>query len=618
MPAHFVFKNIAEESRLVRRRIYIATAIFILFVVLIIIRLFYLQVIEHEHFITLSQNNRIKILPVPPIRGLIYSRDGILLAENQPAFSIEIVPERVDNLAQVVTKLAGIVTIQDEDRKRFYKFVQERHPYDSVPLRFNLDENEVASFAVNKHRFPGVDVVARLYRRYPLQALTAHVIGYVGRIDEDDMAVLDKSDYLGTTHIGKLGIEKAYEGLLHGHVGHQQVEINAQGRKIRELPESVAPEPGKNIYLTLDISLQKIAEAALQGKRGAIVAVDPNNGDILAMVSSPAYDPNLFVNGIDAKSYNELLQSEDTPLINRVLQGKYPPGSTIKPFLAVTALHYRVRSTTDEIWCPGWFALKGSEHLYRDWKKGGHGHVNLGYAIMQSCDVYFYALANDLGITRLHDGLIDFGFGSRTGVDIGGESDGLVPSDEWKRKTYHQPWYAGETLIAGIGQGSLLATPMQLATATASLANQGRLIPPHFVSAARDIITGAVSELEHKSARQVGMYDPDTWKIITDAMIAVVHGEFGTARRSGLNAPYHFAGKTGTAQVIGVPQGERYNKEETLDEFQDHALFIAFAPAEAPQIAVAIIVENGGSGSGSAAPIARLLFDHYLLKQPPG
>ena len=398
MPAHFVFKNIAEESRLVRRRIYIATAIFILFVVLIIIRLFYLQVIEHEHFITLSQNNRIKILPVPPIRGLIYSRDGILLAENQPAFSIEIVPERVDNLAQVVTKLAGIVTIQDEDRKRFYKFVQERHPYDSVPLRFNLDENEVASFAVNKHRFPGVDVVARLYRHYPLQALTAHVIGYVGRIDEDDMAVLDKSDYLGTTHIGKLGIEKAYEGLLHGHVGHQQVEINAQGRKIRELPESVAPEPGKNIYLTLDISLQKIAEAALQGKRGAIVAVDPNNGDILAMVSSPAYDPNLFVNGIDAKSYNELLQSEDTPLINRVLQGKYPPGSTIKPFLAVTALHYRVRSTTDEIWCPGWFALKGSEHLYRDWKKGGHGHVNLGYAIMQSCDVYFYALANDLGI----------------------------------------------------------------------------------------------------------------------------------------------------------------------------------------------------------------------------
>ena len=619
MPANFVLKNIAEESRLIRRRIYIASAIIILFILFIFLHLFYLQVLQHEHFITLSQNNRIKVLPIPPIRGLIYSRDEILLAENQPAFSLEIIPERVDNLDQVVARLARIISIQEEDKRRFYKLVKERRPYDGVPLRYNLDENEVASFSVNKHRFPGVDVVARLYRHYPLQALTAHVIGYVGRIDEDDMAVVDQSDYLGTTHIGKLGIEKAYEDLLHGHVGHQQVEINAQGRIVRrDLPGSASPQPGKNIYLTLDVSLQKVAAEALQGRRGAIVAIDPNNGDILALVSSPAYDPNLFVNGIDEKSYSELLNSKDIPLMNRVLQGKYPPGSTIKPFLATTALFYGTRTPDDEIWCPGWYALKGSEHLYRDWKKGGHGHVNLGYAIMQSCDVYFYSLANDLGINHLHDGLSDFGFGTRTGIDIGGESDGLVPSVEWKRKMYHQPWYGGETLIAGIGQGSILATPMQLVTAVAALANHGRVIPPQLAYAEKDIITGAVAILGRKPSRRVGMYDPSYWKIIIDAMIAVVHGEFGTARRSGLNAPYRFAGKTGTAQVIGVAQNEVYKKEETPEELQDHALFIAFAPAEAPQIAVAIIVENGGSGSGSAAPIARLLFDHYLLKQPPG
>ena len=619
MPANFVLKNIAEESRLIRRRVYIAAAMVMLFILLIFMRLFYLQVLQHEHFITLSQNNRIKVLPIPPIRGLIYSRDGILLAENQPAFSLEIVPERVDNLDQVITRLGRIISVQEEDKKRFYKLVNERRPYDGVPLRYNLDENEVAGFAVNKHRFPGVDVVARLYRRYPLQALTAHVVGYVGRIDEDDMAEGNKSDYLGSTHIGKLGIEKAYEDLLHGHVGHQQVEINALGRTVgRDLPGSASPDPGKNIYLTLDVTLQKVAAEALQGKRGAIVAIDPNNGDILALVSSPAFDPNLFVNGIDTKSYNELLYSRDTPLLNRALQGKYPPGSTIKPFLAAVALSYGTRTPDDEIWCPGWYALKGSKHIYRDWKKGGHGHVNLGYAIMQSCDVYYYSLANDLGINRLHDGLTDFGFGQKTGIDIGSESNGLVPSSEWKRKTYHQPWYAGETLIAGIGQGAILATPLQLVAATAAFANHGRLIPPQLAYAEKDIITGAVAVLGRKPSRRVGMYNPSYWKIITDAMIAVVHGEFGTARRSGLNAPYRFAGKTGTAQLIGIAQNEEYRKEETPEELRDHALFIAYAPAEAPQIAVAIIVENGGSGSGSAAPIARILFDHYLLKQPPG
>ncbi|MBI4006099.1 MAG: penicillin-binding protein 2 [Gammaproteobacteria bacterium] len=481
----------------------------------------------------------------------------------------------------------------------------------SVP---NLDEIEVARFAINKHLFPGVEVIARPYRKYPMNAETSHAIGYVGRIDVADMSQIDSSNYIGTTHIGKFGVEKAYEDLLHGKVGHQQVEVNAQGRILRIL-ERTPPQPGKNIYLTLDLSLQKVAADALQGKRGAIVAIDPNNGDILALVSSPSYDPNPFVNGIDAKSYRELLQSRDTPLINRVLQGKYPPGSSIKPFLAIAALAFGVRQLNQDTWCPGWFSLKGSEHRYRDWKKGGHGHMDLRNAIVQSCDVYFYSVANDLGITRIHQALTDFGFGSKTGIDISGEVSGLVPSVEWKREIYNQPWFPGETLIAGIGQGSTLVTPIQLATATAALANHGRLIAPHLAYEAKDPITHDVQTLKNHPYRQVSIYDLSDWNEVINAMIDVVHGERGTARQSGLNAPYKFAGKTGTAQVIGIAQDEQYKKEDVPEELQDHALFIAFAPSDAPKIAIAIIVENGGSGSRSAAPIARQLFDHYLLNQ---
>ena len=620
MPVKFAFKDNIEEARSIRRRIYVSVFLIVVLMSLIIGRLVYLQVIRQDHFLTLSQNNRVKVLPIPPIRGLIYSRDGVLLAENQPAFSLEIVPEKVRDMDALIKSLSKIVTIQQEDIKRFYKELGEKRRFESVPLRYNLDEYEVARFAVNSYLYPAVEVIARPYRRYPLKEITSHVIGYVGRIDDDDLTNLDKSNYLGTAHIGKLGIEKAYEDLLHGKVGHQQVEINAQGRIIRVL-ERKPPEPGKNIYLSLDISLQKVAVDALKDKRGAIVAIDPNNGDVLAMVSSPGYDPNPFVNGIDSKSYRALLDSEDTPLLNRVLQGKYPPGSTIKPFLGAVALAYGVRNSEETTWCPGWFSLKGSEHRYRDWKKGGHGHVDLHYAIMQSCDVYYYSLANDLGINRLHDGLVNFGFGEKTGIDIGGESSGLVPSPEWKRRVYHQPWYLGETLIAGIGQGSLLTTPIQLATATAALANNGKLIPPHLAFEARDPITGQIQILEHPHARRVGIFEQGIWDKIKSAMEDVVHDSHGTARRAGIGAPYKFAGKTGTAQVIGIAQNEQYKKEEIPEELQDHALFIAFAPVEKPKIAVAVIVENGGSGSASAAPIARLLFDHYLLQdtgQPDG
>jgi penicillin-binding protein 2 len=616
MSPRFSFRDNLEESRLIKRRIVIAASIVILLISLLILRLVNLQMVKHDHFITLSQNNRVKVLPIPPIRGLIYSRDGVLLAENQPVFSLEIIPEQVQNMEEVIRKLAKIVSIQEEDSKRFYKQLKEKRRHDSVPIRLNLDENEVANFAVNNHLFPGVEVIARPYRLYPLKDITSHIIGYVGRIDDKDMEQLDTSNYLGTTHIGKLGIEKAYEDLLHGRVGHQQVEVNAQGRVIRVL-ERTAPEPGKNIYLSLDISLQKLAAETLKDKRGAIVAVDPSNGDVLALVSSPGYDPNPFVNGIDSRSYRALLESSSTPLINRALQGKYPPGSVIKPFLGAVALAYGVRTSEESTWCPGWYSLKGHSHRYRDWKKEGHGHVNLNHAIVQSCDVYYYALANDLGINRLHDGLASFGFGEKTGIDISGESTGLLPSAEWKRRVYNQPWYQGETLIAGIGQGAVLTTPVQLAMATAALASQGKIVSPHLAYEARDPITDQVQILERPRPQQIAFHDPAIWAHIIQAMTDVVHGDRGTARRSGAGAPYKFAGKTGTAQVIGIAQNESYKKENIAEEFHDHALFIAFAPVESPKIALAIIVENGGSGSGAAAPIARILFDHYLLGLQP-
>ncbi|MEE8321251.1 MAG: penicillin-binding protein 2, partial [Gammaproteobacteria bacterium] len=474
MPKEFTLKDFGEESQLVRRRIYVASFFMLFLLFLIVLRVFYLQVVMHDHFTTLSQHNRVKILPIPPIRGLIFSQDGLLLAENRPSFSLELVPEQIDNPEEVINRLGKIILIEEADISRFHGLLKKKRRFESVPLRFKLDENEVAQFAVNRHLFPGVDIKARLNRHYPLSTEIVHTIGYVGRIDEDDLKSINASNYSGTNHIGKLGVEKAYEDILHGKVGYQQVEVNAQGRIIRVL-DKTAPVPGKNLHLTLDISLQRAAVDALRGKRGAIVAINPENGNVLAMVSSPGYDPNPFVNGIDEKSYKKLLLSKDTPLINRATQGKYPPGSTIKPFLGLIALETGVRHPVDETWCPGWYALKGNEHRYREWKKHGHGHADLKKAITQSCDVYFYTLAYELGINRIHTGLRDFGFGQVTGIDIGGEVAALLPSRDWKSKTLGQAWYPGETLILGIGQGYMLASPLQLANATATLANHGKL-----------------------------------------------------------------------------------------------------------------------------------------------
>jgi penicillin-binding protein 2 len=611
MPSRLKLRNPRSEFRIVRARVVFCALVMLLLCLSILARVFYLQIVMHEHFTTLSQHNRVKIVPIPPIRGRIFSSDGVLLADNRPSYSLELVPEQVTDMGRTIAQLREIISISDADVERFREQMRKMRRFENVPLRFNLTEEEVARVSIERHRLAGVEVVPRLDRYYPLGASVAHSIGYVGMIDEEDLKSLDRSDYSGTTHTGKLGVEKAFERLLHGRVGFQQVEVNAQGRVVRVL-DRTPPVPGRNLYLTLNAALQGEAVAALEGRRGAIVALDPRTGGVLAMASSPSYDPNLFVNGISHADYQRLLNSSGTPLLNRALQGKYPPGSTVKPFLALAALDYGVRTLNEPTWCPGWYALKGSSRQYRDWKKGGHGHLDLIQAVAQSCDVYFYSLAQDLGIDRLHDAYARFGFGRPTGIDIGGESAGLAPSRAWKQKALKQPWYPGETLIMGIGQGYVQATPVQLALAVAVIASRGLVPAPHLLVEARDVLTGRTMYSYKARGPAVPAASDSHWDDAIRAMREVMHGPAGTARRSAMGAPYESAGKTGTAQVVGIAQNESYRAEELAEELRDHALFIAFAPLDAPRIAVAIIVENGGSGSGTAAPIARRLFDHYL------
>ena len=582
----------------------------------LIAQIFYLQIIRHERLTTLARSNRIKILPSPPTRGLIFSSDGVLLADNRPSFTLTLAPERMTDPDAVIQRLSEIIAITPEDVRNFKALRKTAKRFESIPLRANIKEEEVARVSVNRRHLPGVDIQVRSDRYYPLGEHLSHVLGYVGMIDEDEEERLDKSNYRGVTHIGKTGIEKAYQDLLHGHIGYQQVEVNVQGRKVRQLDKKL-PEPSKNLYLTLDASLQILAAQSLRDRRGAIVAMDVNSGALLISVSAPGFDPNQFIHGIDRQSYYALLRSSDTPLLNRFLQGQYPPGSTIKPMLALAALNGAVRQPEAKTWCPGWYSLAGSSHRYRDWKKEGHGHMGMADAIAQSCDVYFYSLARSLGIDQIHRSLTGFGFGAPTNVDVGGEAPGLVPSRQWKRERLGQPWYPGETLIAGIGQGYLLVTPIQLVVATAAIANRGTVLRPYLLAEARDPTTGrSVIRTPPRQSNQPAISaPPEHWEIVIQAMTEVVHGARGTARRAGAGADYRFAGKTGTAQVIAIAQDEEYNEEEVPEEYRDHALFIAFAPVEAPEIALAIIVENGGSGSRTAAPIARALLDHYFGKR---
>ena len=608
-------KNAGHEARVIRQRLFIATGLVAILLLVVIVGLARLQIYRYNHFSTLSEDNRVRIEPIAPPRGLIFSRDGVVLAENQPSFSLVVVPERVHEIDTLIDELKLLVSLDQEDITRFKATLKRKRRFEKIPIRINLTEQEVAKFAVNRHRFPGVSIRAGLIRNYPEGSLTAHAVGYVGRISEQEINLIDTPNYSATDHIGKSGIEKAYEDALHGSVGYKQVEVNAQGRELREITKA-PPLPGKDIYLTLDLGLQQEAAAALGGRQGAIVAIDPESGGLLALVSSPSYDPNLFVNGIDAASYQRLRESPARPLFNRALQGQYPPGSTIKPFLGLAALHFALRENEQEDWCPGWFSLPKSSHRYRDWKKNGHGHVDLRTAIVESCDVYFYRLAQDLGITRLHDFLAMFGLGKRTGVDIPGEASGLVPSAQWKQRARGESWYTGETVITGIGQGFMLATPLQLAMATATLGRHGAALHPRLAGQIEDTVSHAAQEVFSEEATVAPDLRPEHWVEVITAMRDVVHAPNGTARRAGAGAGYEFAGKTGTAQVFSISQGETVDDDELSEELKDHALFVAFSPVEQPVIAIAIIVEHGGGGSTTAAPIARRLLDYYFGETP--
>jgi len=575
----------------------------------IVARYYNLQVTQYEIYRTESERNRVSLQPLPPKRGLIYDRNGVLLAENRASFTLSIVREQVPDLETTLAALQELVPVADSDLENFRKKLSRRRPYEAVPLRFRLTEAEQARLAVNRYRLPGVVVEAQLLRHYTHGPLFSHALGYVGRINEQEAQVLDESNYRGTSHVGKVGVEKYYEDVLHGEVGYQNVETNAHGRVLRVL-ERHDPVPGSDLVLNLDINVQRAAYDALGEQRGAVVAIDPRDGAVLALVSTPGFDTNLFVNGISSADYSALRDSPDVPLFNRAVQGEYPPGSTIKPFMAMAGLESGLVTPASTVPDPGWYRLPGDSRKYRDWilRIRGTGHaprVDMKMAIAESCDVYFYDLARRLTIDRMHEYLAPFGFGSRTGVDTTNERRGVLPSTQWKRAALGQPWYPGETISAGIGQGYHLTTPMQLAMATSVMADRGvRHVPRLLRSVGGEPADSPV--LEPIIAPQ------SDWDAVWGGMLEVVHGQRGTAKAIGKDIQYLMAGKTGTAQVIGIAQNAVYKEEEVAERHRHHGLFIAFAPAEAPTIAVAVIVENGG-GSSAAYPIARKVIDTWLL-----
>lgn len=614
MARRLTLKDYLAESQLTIVRATWAVILIGLLTGVLIARLVYLQIVSYEHYATLSKENWVKLLPVPPTRGLIYDRNGVLLAENVPTYNLEITPEQVPNLKSTLARLRRLIPISDDDVDAFRQLMAQKPRFESIPLRFRLTPKEVARFAVNRWRFPGVDVTARLSRYYPLGPLAVHDIGYVGRIDVADLQRVNSSEYAGTSYIGKTGIEQYYEALLHGSVGVEQVEANAQGRTLRVLKRD-APQPGDDLYLTLDTRLQETAQKALGDYHGAVVALDPNNGDILAMVSTPVYNPNPFVDGIGAKAYRALRDNPGHPLFDRAIRGMYAPGSTIKPFMALAGLQFGTITPASTVYCPGYYQLPGSSRKYWGWKRTGHGIVDLKEAITESCDVYFYSLAHELGIDRMHSFLGRFGFGERTGVDLPGEKAGLLPSPKWKEAVRHQPWYPGETLINGIGQGYTLVTPLQLATAVAALAMHGRRVVPHLLYATKDPSTGHLQIVPTRYRPAIALANPDYWKDVITSMTDVVSSIHGTAHSISRGLSYTIAGKTGTAQLFGTGEGGYKDEAKIPFKLRDNALFIGFAPAYDPKIVVAVIVEHGGYGGVTAAPIARKVMDEYLVRE---
>jgi penicillin-binding protein 2 len=608
MPQAIRLKDHEKDGRLIRKRAVVGALVVLLLTSLLVARMYYLQVVQFEHHTTLAENNRIHVQPIPPSRGLIYDRNGVIIADNRPSFSLTLTRERAGDWPQVLDLIVEVLELEPDDRALFERRVRQgRRPFEPVPVLFELSEEQIARIAINQFRLPGVEVSAQLVRHYPLGEHFAHSVGYVGRINEKELKQLDPVSYSGTHHIGKTGIERFYEDDLHGEVGYEEVETNARGRVLRVLKRT-DPTPGKDIVLSLDVQLQEAAEAALAGRRGAIVAIQPQTGEVLAMVSQPSFDPNPFVTGIGFKAYADLRDSIDRPLYNRVLRGLYPPGSTIKPMMAVAGLDAGVVTPQTRVFDPGFYQLQGHSHKYRNWNRTGDGWVEMDLAIARSNDTYFYSLAHKMGIDRMHDYMSRFGLGQRVSLDMFEETAGLMPSREWKRERYRQAWYPGETLILGIGQGYMQTTPLQLAQATVLMATRGKWIRPHLAKT----IQGRIP-LDANPLPDIVLRDPKFWDIGRHGMEQVMHGPRGTARKVGDLALYRIAGKSGTAQVVAIKQGEKYDRSKVQERHRDHALFVAFAPADNPQIAVSVMVENGESGSGVAAPVVKQVIDAWLL-----
>ncbi len=611
-------KDDRDERRLFEKRALTGFVIIALLMLALLARYVWLQVFAFESFSTRSESNRLAVRPVVPNRGIIYDRRGRVIADNQPAYRLEIIPENVagktSGLDTLLDELATLIDIDEDDRKAFYKSRRDYRVFDSIPLKFNLSEAEVARFAVNQHRFQGVDVVPYLSRHYPYGELLTHALGYTGRLDAQDIAKVDEGNYRGTRTIGKIGIEQFYEKELHGISGLEKVETNVRGRVLRVVERQDAV-PGTDMVLSIDVAVQRAAWDALGDRPGSVVAIDPADGSLIALVSKPAYDPNDFVNGISQKGYQAILEAPGRPLFNRALRGGYEPGSTLKPFVGLAGLELGVVTPETRVFSSGKFYIEGYSRPYRDWKNTGHGWVEITSALEQSVNTYFYQLAQDMGIDRMHDYLSQFGFGEPTGIDVPGEGKGILPSRQWKEAVHEQPWYPGETVIAGIGQGFNVVTPLQLANAIAALVNGGVLYTPRLLYAAKPAGEERAIRIRAPVKNQVPVIDQPNWQTILLGMDKVVNGLHGTAKVVAVDAKFRTAGKTGTAQVYKLGADKKYDENELPEHLRDHGLFVAFAPVEDPRIAIAVVVEHGGAGSKAAAPVARATLDAWLEQE---
>ncbi|ASK33094.1 penicillin-binding protein 2 (plasmid) [Alcanivorax sp. N3-2A] len=601
-------KDHHNEQRIFSARLLVSAVLVVALSAGLVGRMMWLQVSQHSRFTTLSDENRVQTQAMSPPRGLITDRNGVILAANRPDFTLELIVEQLPNLDATLGALGKLVRLDPEDIERFRKrLTSPRRPWDPIPLRGRLSEEEIARLTVNQHRLPGVRVSANAIRHYPFGHLFSHVLGYVNRLNAEDldaMTLAQQSNYAGTHFYGRSGVERYYEHRLHGQVGYRQVETNARGRILRVLEEQ-PPVPGENLRLSIDLKVQQAAYDALGDRRGAVVAIDPRDGSVLAFVSRPGFDPNLFVTGISHQDYARYREDHDNPLFNRALQGRYPPGSTFKPFLGIAGLDAGVTDWQRTIFDPGYYQLEGDSHRYRDWKRWGHGRVDMHKAIVESCDTYFYDLGFRLGIARMHDFLSGFSLGEATGIDLFNESTGILPSKEWKRAARGRPWFHGDTINSSIGQGFVLTTPLQLATATAILANDGGQVVP----------TLAADESHPPLRPDIKLKDPENWHRMERAMSDVVYGNHGTGRSMAENAQYDMGAKSGTAQVFSIGQDETYNEDELAERMLDHALLISFAPVEKPAIAVAVLVENGRHGGSTGGPVARQVMDAWLLNE---